>query len=127
MFKISFKIRGFLFSEFEIKQLHYKTIIFPTNGYPIFRNTVIYPKISYYHSGDVKREVKALEDLKDTYYTEENIKQTKKRKRFSNNEVDKKINEFYEEHRKHEISKYSNIEELIKKVFEDKDYKMEYK
>ena len=105
MFKIPFKIRNFF-----VFLVWNKTIIFPTDGYPIFRDTVIYQKISCYHSGDVKREVKALEDLKDTYYTVENIIQTKRRKRFPNNEVDKEINEFYEEHRKHEITKYSNIE-----------------
>ena len=32
----------------EIKQLHYKTIIFPTVGYPIFRDTVVYQKFSCY-------------------------------------------------------------------------------
>lgn len=26
----------------EVKQLHYKTIIFPIIGYPIFRDTVMY-------------------------------------------------------------------------------------
>ena len=111
----------------EIKQLHYKTIIFPTIGYPIFRDTVIYQKISCYKSGQVKRKIKALEDLKDTYYTVESIKQVKLRKRLPNNEMDKEVNEFYEEHRKLEISKYSDIEELMKKVFENKEYKLEYK
>ena len=32
---------------FKIKQLHYKTIIFPTVGYPIFRDTVVYQKFSF--------------------------------------------------------------------------------
>ncbi|MEG1009412.1 MAG: type IV secretory system conjugative DNA transfer family protein, partial [Clostridia bacterium] len=111
----------------EIKQLHYKTIIFPTIGHPIFRDTVIYQKITCYSSGEVKRDVKSLKDLKDTYYTVENIKQVNRRKRYPNNEMDKEVNEFYEEHRKYEISKYSDIEELMKKVFEDKEYKLEYK
>ena len=32
----------------EVKQLHHKTIIFPTIGYPIFRDNVVYTKFSCY-------------------------------------------------------------------------------
>ena len=58
----------------EIKQLHYKTIIFPTIGYPIFRDTVIYQKFSCYKKGCIDREVRPLERLVDTYYTVEQLK-----------------------------------------------------
>jgi len=44
----------------EVKQLHYKTIIFPIIGYPIFRDTVIYSKFSCYKSGEISREAKSL-------------------------------------------------------------------
>lgn len=40
----------------EIKQLHYKTIIFPTIGHPIFRDTVTYDKFSSYQKGCIQRE-----------------------------------------------------------------------
>ena len=60
----------------EVKNLHYKTIIFPNIGYPIFRDTVIYKKLSCYSSGELKRNVTPLKDLSYTYYTVENI-QTK--------------------------------------------------
>ena len=36
----------------EVKQLHYKTIIFPIIGYPILRDTIIYKKFSSYSSGE---------------------------------------------------------------------------
>ena len=57
-----------------MKNLHYKTIIFPNIGYPIFRDTVIYKKLSCYSSGEVERQVIPLLDLKDTYFTVEDIK-----------------------------------------------------
>lgn len=58
----------------EIKQLHYKTIIFPTVGYPIFRDTIIYKKFSCYKKGCIEREVRPLERLLNTYYTVEQLK-----------------------------------------------------
>ena len=57
----------------EVKNLHYKTIIFPNIGYPIFRDTVIYKKLSCYSSGELQRKVTPLKDLKYTYFTVENI------------------------------------------------------
>ncbi|MDO5568594.1 MAG: type IV secretory system conjugative DNA transfer family protein [bacterium] len=57
----------------EIKQLHYKTIIFPTIGYPIFRDTVVYQKFSCYSDGAIKRDIRPLERLVNTYYTVEKL------------------------------------------------------
>ena len=57
----------------EVKNLHYKTIIFPNIGFPIFRDTVVYNNLSCYLSGDVIRKVRPLEDLKDTYFTVEDV------------------------------------------------------
>lgn len=62
----------------EIKQLHFKTIIFPTKGYPIIRDTVTYDKFSCYKSGRIEREIRPLERLVDTYYTVEQISAKKK-------------------------------------------------
>lgn len=53
----------------EIKQLHFKTIIFPTIGHPIFRDTVTYDKFSCYQKGCIQRKKRPLERLIDTYFT----------------------------------------------------------
>ncbi len=57
-----------------IKRLHYKTIIFPINSHPIFRVTVVYNKFQCYQQGGVKRKMKVLIELSDTYFTVENLK-----------------------------------------------------
>ena len=44
----------------EVKQLHYKTIIFPIIGYPIFRDTVMYNKFSCYEKGEIERRVNPI-------------------------------------------------------------------
>lgn len=63
-----------LFTPEEIKQLHYKTIIFPTIGYPLFRDTVLYNKFSCFKNGEISRNSKSLDDLSYTYFTVEDIK-----------------------------------------------------
>ena len=57
----------------EVKQLHYKTIIFPIIGFPIFRDTILYNKFSCYKSGVVERTKNPLKDLSNTYFVVENI------------------------------------------------------
>lgn len=92
----------------EVKNLHYKTIIFPNIGYPIFRDTVIYKKLSCYSSGELKRNVTPLKDLSYTYYTVENI-QTKYDRLLRN----KSNKDLYKE----ELSSYDKFrEEEIKKT-----------
>ena len=73
----------------EVKNLHYKTIIFPNIGYPIFRDTVIFNKISCYTAGSILREVHPLINLKNTYFTIEeltknNIKNTELNESYTN-------------------------------------------
>lgn len=58
----------------EVKQLHYKTIIFPIIGYPIFRDTVMYNRFSCYEKGEIERKVNSLKQLDNTYFTVEQIK-----------------------------------------------------
>ena len=60
----------------EVKQLHYKTIIFPIIGFPIFRDTVLYNKFSCYKPGMIKRKENILKDLSSTYFTVEKLNQT---------------------------------------------------
>ena len=57
----------------EVKQLHYKTIIFPIIGCPIIRDTVIFSKLSCYKAGIIKRKSNQLKKLDLTYYTSEKI------------------------------------------------------
>ena len=58
----------------EVMGLHYKTIIFPIIGFPIFRDTIIYKKFSCYEKGTIERTLNPLKDLSNTYFTVENIK-----------------------------------------------------
>ena len=69
----------------EIKQLHYKTIIFPIIGYPIFRDTVMYNKFSCYQKGEVKRIPRSLEKLTNTFYTIETLSSNKLKNKQQNN------------------------------------------
>ena len=84
----------------EIKQLHFKTIIFPTIGYPIFRDTVVYQKFSCYKKGMIDRKVRPLERLVNTYHTVEKLKfdeeeQPKQEQPKVNDETQKQRTELY--------------------------------
>ncbi len=57
----------------EIKQLHYKMIIFPIVGYPVFRDTILYKKFASYKQGKIERINHPLKDLSYTYFTVEKI------------------------------------------------------
>lgn len=103
----------------EIKQLHYKTIIFPTIGYPIIRDTVLYNKFSCYTKGCVNRKVRPLERLVNTYYTVENIQLEEKK----NNVTPKKIDNPKEELNK---KKLINIVDEVIKIFGKIDFDVEY-
>ena len=74
----------------EIKQLHYKTIIFPIIGYPIFRDTIIYTKFKCYKKGYINRSENVLCELKDTYFTVENLK-VSENNLINKNDVNNKI------------------------------------
>lgn len=102
----------------EIKQLHYKTIIFPTIGYPIFRDTVIYTKFSCYQKGFINREIRPLERLVNTYYTVEQLKNE------DNNQktIPQKIDSVEVEKRK----QLSIIVNEITKIFGKVDFNVEY-
>ena len=91
----------------EIKQLHYKTIIFPSIGYPIFRNTVLYKKFKCYKSGYLDRKVKTLKRLINTYYTVEQLTE--------DNNTNIEVNE-----------KLKLIVQEILKSFTNIDYDIEY-
>ena len=103
----------------EIKQLHYKTIIFPTIGYPIIRDTVLYNKFSCYQKGCIERKVRPLERLINTYYTVEQLQIEEK----NNNVIPKKIENPKDEMNK---KKLINIVDEVIKVFGKIDFDVEY-
>ena len=95
----------------EIKQLHYKMIIFPIIGYPIIRNTILYDKFLCYKKGFIERKNNSLESMKDTYFTVEDIQE---------NNPTTNIDLF-------EREVFSEAVLIIKEVFEKTEYKLEYK
>lgn len=113
----------------EVKNLHYKTIIFPNIGYPIFRDTVIYKKISCYSSGELERKIIPLIDLSNTYFTVEDIKT--KYDRLFRNRNDKSIykeelSEF-DKFKEEEQTKLKNIVEIVQDQLKDKISLFEFK
>ena len=106
----------------EVKQLHYKTIIFPIIGFPIFRDTILYNKFKCYESGTIDRVSNPLIDLKDTYFTVEQIKyEVKDMKKASPKEV-KEVNNGIEQMDK---AMLKDVETVIKKTFKN-DYELKY-
>ena len=98
----------------EVKQLHYKAIIFPTDGFPIYRKTIVYKRFSCYKSGEVERKDKPLIDLSHTYYTVEKIKLEHEKE--DNKEA---IKEFEEEQINQDKELLKHVEEVLKKTFKD--------
>ena len=113
----------------EVKNLHYKTIIFPNIGYPIFRDTVIYKKLSCYSSGELERVVTPLVDLSNTYFTVEDIKT--KYDRLYRNRNDKFIEKpeisEYDLFKEQEQEKLKNIVEIVQEQLKDKISLFEFK
>ncbi len=105
----------------EVKNLHYKIIIFPNIGFPIFRDTVIYKNLSCYSSGEIIRKVRPLEDLKDTYFTVEDITNNK------NRDINLVDDEWFSEFKKYEIEKLKPAIDVIKDILKDKIKTIEFK
>ena len=97
----------------EIKQLHFKTIIFPTIGYPIFRDTVVYQKFSCYKKGIIERKIRPLSRLTNTYYTVEQLKFNKNEDNTNQLDLEKK-------------SKLEKIVNEIVKIFGKVDFNVNY-
>ena len=106
----------------EVKQLHYKTIIFPIIGFPIFRDTIMYNKFSCYEPGLVNREIKPLKDLSNTYFVVEDIKHEVKDKRRPTSNGG---NEIYEAMELADKENLKPLEEIIEKIFKE-DYDLKY-
>lgn len=113
----------------EVKQLHYKTIIFPIIGYPIFRDTVIYSKFSCYKSGEISREAKSLKQLDHTYFTVEQIKSNLGRKfrKIEDDELEKSPRDFYKEQKEYEEDILLKAMEQVKQIVKVEELNYEYK
>ena len=84
----------------EIKQLHYKMIIFPIKGHPIIRKTIYYTNFKNYIDGEIERQEKYIKQISN-YFTVENINIVKTSNNFDN--VDE-----------NNIKQKQELEELIK-------------
>ena len=107
----------------EVKQLHYKTIIFPIIGFPIFRDTILYNKFSCYKQGMIERESKPLKDLSYTYFTVESINHQVSNSRSKEN---KEAKEYYEALELSDKENLKPLELIIEKIFKQ-DYDIKYK
>lgn len=106
----------------EVKQLHYKTIIFPIIGFPIFRDTILYSKFNCYESGKVERTPNSLKDLSNTYFTVEDIKYEVKDKKSRDNKVSK---EYYDALELADKDNLKPVEIIIEKIFKT-DFDIKY-
>lgn len=107
----------------EVKQLHYKTIIFPIVGFPIYRKTILYNKFSNYISGEIKRDINHLKDLSNTYFVVEDL--TYK----NNNKIEyipREAKEFYENMELVDKENLRPLEMVTSKIFKD-NYEIKYK
>ena len=112
----------------EVKQLHYKTIIFPIIGYPIFRDTVMYDMFSCYEKGEIERKVNSLKQLDNTYFTVEQIKSPiGGRFKKVDDELNMSAKDFYKEQREAEEQELLKAIEQIKDIIKDNIINFEYK
>lgn len=112
----------------EVKQLHYKTIIFPIIGYPILRDTVMYNKFSCYEKGEIERKVNSLKQLDNTYFTVEQIKSPiGGRFKKVDDELNMSAKDFYKEQREEEEQELLKAIEQIKDIIKDNIINFEYK
>lgn len=112
----------------EVKQLHYKTIIFPIIGYPIFRDTVMYNKFSCYEKGEIERKINSLKQLDNTYFTVEQIKSPiGGRFKKVDDELNMSAKDFYKEQREAEEQELLKAIEQIKDIIKDNIINFEYK
>ncbi len=112
----------------EVKQLHYKTIIFPIIGYPIFRDTVMYNKFSCYEKDEIERKVNSLKQLDNTYFTVEQIKSPiGGRFKKVDDELNMSAKDFYKEQREAEEQELLKAIEQIKDIIKDNIINFEYK
>lgn len=97
----------------EVHKLVYKTIIFPTVGYPIFRKTILYNKLSCYRKGTLNRQSRPLLDLSHTYYTVNQINEN------NIEEMPLEVNRLLEEKKVHDTAILMDTMKIINTVLDD--------
>jgi len=107
----------------EVKQLHYKTIIFPIIGFPILRDTILYNKFSCYEFGAIERKQLPLKDLSYTYYTVEDIKDKNTKRKEKVNNIP---NEYFEELESNDKERLKIVDKVIRTIFKDTTYSVNY-
>lgn len=111
----------------EIKQLHYKMIIFPIIGYPIFRDTILYTKFSCYKKGNINRKIDSLKDLSYTYFIVEDINHENKSKDYNKENLSKENQQFINEKLEQDKLLFEDIDNYIAEVYKDVVYETNYK
>ena len=117
-YDISLMARELLTAD-EIKQLHYKMIIFPAVGYPMFRDTIIYKDFKIYKSGTINRNINNLENLNYTYFTVEDIHYDSNQSQESN----KMLDDEYKKQKK----LFNDILTSIQRIYVDVNFKTKFK
>lgn len=107
----------------EIKQLHYKMIIFPIIGFPIYRDTIIFNKFKCYKEGNIEREKHPLKDLSYTYFIVERL--DKKKEEINFKDVMNK-NDFLEEIKQSNISKFNEVRVDIEEALSNNRFDIKY-
>lgn len=113
----------------EIKQLHYKMIIFPIIGYPIIRDTILYSKFNIYKDGFVDRETSYIKDLSEYYFTVENIDYEYKRNRgmIRREKINEESKKMLDENDNNQKSLFKEVDELLENVLKGIEYEVNYK
>lgn len=111
----------------EIKQLHYKMIIFPIIGYPIFRDTILYTKFSCYKKGNINRKIDSLKDLSYTYFVVEDINHENKSKDYKKENLSKENQQFINEKLEQDKLLFEDIDNYIANIYTDVVYETNYK
>ena len=111
----------------EIKQLHYKMIIFPIIGYPIFRDTILYTKFSCYKKGNINRKIDSLKDLSYTYFVVEDINHESKNKDYNKEKLSKENQQFINEKLEQDKLLFEDIDNYIANIYTDVVYETNYK
>lgn len=111
----------------EIKQLHYKMIIFPIIGYLIFRDTILYTKFSCYKKGNINRKIDSLKDLSYTYFVVEDINHESKNKDYNKEKLSKENQQFINEKLEQDKLLFEDIDNYIANIYTDVVYETNYK
>ena len=108
----------------EVKQLHYKMIIFPIIGYPVYRDTILYSKFKCYKPGYIERDNHPLKDLSYTYFTVEDISKSNETMVDNKDVIDK--NDFLEEMKKSNIEKFEGVKKSIEEMLNGSQVEIKY-